>query len=120
MDYWNSWFDIEKLKTIAKLFLWAIGGLASKSFRKIIPSVIIDNNPKYHGTNYNGVRIFGRDYCSDAFEKAICCCNSRNFDEIVITELMEHGFVAGTGFLCKFQDYKALESIKSHPTSFLL
>ena len=124
MDYWNSWFDIEGLRGDRKVVFYGRSeDWLPKSFRKIIPSVIIDNNPKYHGTNYDGVRIFGRDYLySDAFKKRPYVIVTAGIFDGIITELIEHGFVAGTDFSCcpEFQDYKALESIKSHPTKILV
>jgi len=118
LDIWKSWGEISSVSVNRDIVFYGRSeDWIPKSLQKVKPSIIVDNNNKYHGQNYLDIPIglpSKKLYENDG-EKPYVIITSGVYDGI-IHELINNGYIPGTDFSCcpEYRDYKILEEIREY------
>ncbi len=117
--WWKTWIEVNQLSKDKRIVLYGRSeDWLPKSILKTSshPEYIVDRNPIYHGTDYNGVRVVPpEDLLKDSKDEIYIVITSGVYEGI-ISFLIENGFLPGTNFCCcpEFRDFYLLDEIRNY------
>lgn len=118
--WWKTWHEVTRLSQGRDVYLYGrsedwlpktLGNLQGNP-----PKAIIDRNPLYHGTEYDGIPVVSPEVLKDLSRGKAYFVITAGVFEGIVKILDDHGFQAGTDFACcpEFRDFHVLETMRNY------
>jgi len=122
-DWWKQWYEIkEAISDRGVVFYGRSEDWIPKALKKVQPICIVDNNEKYHHTDYRDVSVFSpKEGLYSKNTKPYVVITAGIYDGIA-AELIDMGFVPGQDFSCSpdYRDFRLLDDMREHDSKVLV
>jgi hypothetical protein len=117
--WWKTWLEVKKLATDKDIYLY---GRSEDWLPKTIgnlpraPTAIIDRNPGYVGTEYDGIPVLQPTVLNELDRDSVYFVVTSGVYEGIVKVLIDKGFEPGQHFACcpEFRDFYILEEIRNY------
>lgn len=124
-SWWKTWSEISLLSKKRKIVLYGRSeDWIPKTIQKThtLPSYIVDRNPIYKNTEYNGIGVVPPDVLLKDNKDEIFIIITSGVYEGIVKYLIDNGYKSGIDFCCspEFRDYSLLEEIRNYEQQIVL